>query len=650
MSKKQSTSSSTANVKGLQPQVQSGIDNFADPPELLNALPDVPGDSQKNVIPRGVQISGVKISFPRWSPLADEFDTEPDVWTVYVDRNRPVATGFYIGGDPVPPDPFPVDIPPVSILQTHGEKDLSYRVVHANGNVVDSLITPVFVDTHDPNLNNQPPAITLPADLSGPVTPAYLAGKLGLVCTIPRLADTRPGDTWHAYFGTADEVGITGSFPATGGAEVIFPTASIMAAGPGDYAIYYTATDRSGNVTQFSFPRTVTVQVSNPPVLGDLKVLEEPLVDKEEARNGVTVRLEDITDYLSTDIVRVFWNGALVDERSVGLFPILPFDFLVTYPTIALPGDEYTADVECTISRVSGGSDSVSTTVDVNLTEPGIGNPGPGPVDDNLEPPTVRGNEGHENRLVEADRNFPAIASFIIPPGLVAGDFIDIYYGTMGGTLASTYPVTGSEAPTFEVALPIAWTIIESYGNGTVPCYYKIRNAVNYKHSPSQDVIVETFSLTGLADPKFALLSPLGTLNCFNTLTPPLAPAPWEGVPVFIKDDVTLEVGDRVIVHAVRYAISDNTTPVGQPVETPEHEVMFNDVQNGFTVTFDLAAWFRDFTGTQGRGFVGVNWSVFRPSTGDRGISDEVQVRWDFRGAYPGGTCVPGSTRASGSL
>lgn len=650
MSKKQSISNSSPKAKNAQPQIPARVADYADPPTLLNALADVPGDSQKNVIPRAVQISGVKAEFPRWSPLADEFDTAPDVWTMFVDRNKPVATGFYVGGDPAPPDPFQVDIPPVAILQTHGEKELSFRIVHANGNVVDSEFTPLFVDTNDPNLNNQPPAITLPPDLSGDVTPEYLSDKPGLVCSIPRLADTRPGDTWHAYFGTPDELGITGSFPDTGAAEVIFSTASIMAAGPGDYAIYFTAMDRSGNVTQFSFPRTVTMRVSNLPELGDLEVLEAPLVNKEEARDGVTARLNDIAEYLSTDVVRVLWNGTLVGERPVGLFPIFPFDFTVEFATIALHGNEYTADVECTISRVSGGSDSATITVDVNMTEPGVGNPNPGPVDDNLDRPTIRGNEGHDNRLVEADRNFPATATFTIPPELVSGNFIDIYYGTMGGTLGSTYPVTGTELPTFEVSLPIAWAIIESYGNGNIPSYYKIRNAVNYKHSPSQDVIVETFSLSGLADPKFSLLSALGTLNCFDRETPPRVPAPWVGVPIFIKDDVTLEAGDRVIVNAIRYAHSDNTTPVGTPVQTLEHEVIFNDVQNGFTVTLDLAAWFRDFTGTGGRGWVGVNWSVFRPSTGDRGISSEVQVRWDFRGSFPSGTCVPGSTRARGSL
>ncbi|WP_206359351.1 hypothetical protein, partial [Pseudomonas viridiflava] len=118
-------------------------------------------------------------------------------------------------------------------------KEITYRIEHPSGNTSLSEITTVFVDATDPNYNNQPPAITLPADLTGDITPAYLADKLGLECSIPRMDDSRPGDTWQAFFGDADETGVSGEFPDTGIASVTFTTAAIMAAGPGDYAIRY---------------------------------------------------------------------------------------------------------------------------------------------------------------------------------------------------------------------------------------------------------------------------------------------------------------------------------------------------------------------------------------------------------------------------
>ena len=102
-----------------------------------------------------------------------------------------------------------------------------------------------------------------------------------------------------------------------------------------------------------------------------------------------------------------------------------------------------------------------------------------------------------------------------------------------------------------------------------------------------------------------------------------------------------------VTVHAARYAFLDPSVPVGDPIESIAREVTFNDVQNGFTVTLDLGEWFRAHTANGGRGWVGVTWSIFRPSTGDRGTSDVVQVQWDFRiSAPPVNSCVPDAVRA----
>lgn len=613
-------------------------DPLAPAPVMMNALPDVEGDDQRNVISRAVQLSGLQLSIARWFPLADEGEED----TVFIYAGATLI-GFYVynGDDPEPPDPVEISLTSVAPLQSHGSKEITYRIEHPSGNTSLSEITTVFVDATDPNYNNQPPAITLPADLTGDITPAYLADKLGLECSIPRMDDSRPGDTWQAFFGDADETGVSGEFPDTGIASVTFTTAAIMAAGPGDYAIRYIATDRAGNSSKFSFPRTVTVSVSEPPILGTLSVLEAPTVDKEEARNGVTVSLLTITDYLPEDVVRLFWNGSQVAERSVGVMPIFPFDFPVFYDQIALPGELYTANIECTVSRALA---PATTTVDVDLTEPGIGNPGPGPVDERLDRPVVRGGvEMLENQVVEEDRNENAIASFTIPESLVLGDFIDIFYGFMGGTQGATYMVTGTEAADFLVELEIAWSIIEFYGNGDIPCYYRIRNATNYKHSPSQNVAVSTYSLDGLADAQFTVTSSRGTLNCEAGLSP----RPWEGVPVFIKDTATLETGDMVTVHAARYAFTDPDAPIGDPIESSAREVMFNDVQNGFTVTLDLGEWFRAHSASGGRGWVGVTWSIYRPSTGDRGTSDEVQIQWDFRiSAPPENSCVPGASRA----
>jgi hypothetical protein len=215
--------------------------------------------------------------------------------------------------------------------------------------------------------------------------------------------------------------------------------------------------------------------------------------------------------------------------------------------------------------------------------------------------------------------------------------------------------VTGSEAPGFIVTRTVPWADIDGTGNGTIPLYCLIRDAVNYKHSPHQDVIVDVFNLSGLTDAIFNNAQVITGqpnfgyyINCTRN--------PWLGVPIKILDPGVLQINDEVMIEAVRYAYVPPGTPIGTPVGTPEQSAWFTinsaDVNLGLVVPMDLKAWFEDFTGTLGRGYVGVRWKLHRPSTGDRGISDEVRAAWDLVGSGGGvpGTCVPGASRRSGTL
>lgn len=614
-------------------------DPSAPAPTPTNLLPDVPGDSQTNVVSRAVQIAGLEITLPRWFPLADPGEID----TVFVSvENRVVDVHLFPGGTAIP-DPVPLTIKPGEYLQTHGTKTVSYRSVLANLNEATSDAVTVFVDALDPNLNNQPDAILLPLDLpGGVVTPSYLDDHGGVALTIPRPADSRPGDTYTVRWSVNDDLGLSGPVPDTGPIVVMFSRVRIIELGDGDKAITYEVRDRAGNATQTSFPRTVTVTLSEPPVLSDpiIETTPAPLITKERARNRVKVLIENIDDYLPTDRVQVYWGTSLIGDIPLGSFPVFPLEFYAEYPAIALPGDLYTVDVQYFVVRGTR-YPSLITSANVNLVEPGIGNPGPGPEDDTLELPVVTGSTGGTNVLVPDDNGEPATVTFTIPEALVLGDFIDVYYGTMMGQIAFTYPVTGAEPADFVVTGLIEWSLIDHYGNGTIPCYYRIRNAFNYKQSLAQDVAVDVFRLGGLEGITYQKINTTNnTILCTHR--------PWDlttgGVPVRIFDPAILKVGDRVIVRAVRYAFADPSTPIpGSEIPTPEREVGFNDVTNGFIVNLNLP-YFADFSGTGGRGWVGVSWSLFRPDTGDRGTSDIVQAEWDLRSGSSTGTCVPNST------
>ncbi|WP_192904182.1 hypothetical protein [Pseudomonas lactis] len=123
-------------------------------------------------------------------------------------------------------------------------------------------------------------------------------------------------------------------------------------------------------------------------------------------------------------------------------------------------------------------------------------------------------------------------------------------------------------------------------------------------------------------------------------------------MPVKILDPGLLMVGDKVVIEAVRYAFNAPGTPVGAPIETPEFELNSEHVNLGLTVPLDLKVWIQDVTGNNGRGIVGVRWRLLRPSTGDRGRSDEVKAAWDLVGSGGNipGYCVPNASRVKGTL
>lgn len=618
-------------------------------PLIDGLLPAIPGDTHRNIVNRAMQLGGVTLSVERWdrSGFANPFET----LTVFV-NDRPIHVDTYEATDALP-DPVVVDLGPKSALQSHGVKDIRVHVRNFGDNDVNYNIIRVYVDAQDSDYGAQPRSIGFD-DYGSELTPADLEGLLGLGFTIPEPVDRRGGDTRKVYVGTGitpleDVVPLTG--PITG----VIPTAVILEKS-GEIPVRYSLKDRSGNETVLSLPAYVRVRLNDPPVFGTVSVLEEPLVDKEEARNGATVRLQSLTGHLPSDVLVVLWGDIEIYRQPIGM-GVFPRDITAEFEAIAAGGDFYTADIKLFVERSGDGTyPGPSTSVDVNLREPGVTNPGIGPVDPALAKPDLVGGgplPSPPNHLTEKDREFDATATFLLPPGLASGDFIDFVYA---GNVVATYPVTGAEPAGFIVSVTVAWTDIDTTGNGNdIPLYCVIRDAVNYKHSPTQDVTVEVFNLSGLAtaifnnaqvitgQPNFSFY-----INCTRS--------PWLDVPIKILDSGMLQIGDEVMIEAVRYAYVPPASPIGVPVGTPVESGWFTitstDINLGLVVPMDLKAWFEDFTGTLGRGYVGVRWKLFRPSTGDRGISDEIRAAWDLVGSGGGvpGTCVPGASRRSGTL
>ncbi|NVZ85309.1 hypothetical protein HX836_26185 [Pseudomonas yamanorum] len=607
---------------------------------IIHTVPNDPNDpEQDNLVSVEEQLDGLPVTIPLW-PNAAEFAGEFDLVIARIDNFQVFSEEFE---GPITDD---VDIVVRSArLRSHGPKQFTYSVgLSGAPDVATSLPITVFVDTIDPNNNLKPNALLLPLDLpSNGVTPEYLVTHGGVTLTLPRPIDSRSGDTFKIFYGSGDPDGQTGTVPLTGPITYTFTTAQINASGPGDFLLDYQFFDRAGNDTQISIPRTLSVRLSDPPVLvAPVIPMAAPLVDKEEAREGVLVSVPAITGFLPNDVVHIFWNGIEFGTQRLGVTPIFPFEFVADYATIAAGGSDYTATVNYEVQRGTDNFPSPNATVDVNLVEPGTPVVGPGPIDPSLALPVVRGDSAVNNSLIATDLAGVITATFLIYEGHAAGEFIDLYYGMGEGDLASTYTVLGTEADTFVVTLPIAAGLIEKYGNGEIPCWYRVRNAINYKQSRAQDVRVDVFALTGLADPIFTNLFTDGSIRCPQT--------PWVNVPIRVFDPVSLKDGDRVVISAVRYEFVAGELPVvpvpGTAVDSPELGVGPAERLNGFTYNFVLP--YFDGDATRRRGWVEVMWSIIRDLPApERGSSDPVVVLWDIRSGAVGGTCVPTTLRGS---
>ncbi|WPN99686.1 hypothetical protein [Pseudomonas sp. MUP55] len=643
------------NAKGLQTSVNkpNTWPTALTPPAPadIHTLPDVAGDDQRNVVSAEQQREGIPITIPLW-PNPAEFPGDFDTLRVTIDGNEVYLDELE--------GPLTADVDIVlrsGRLRSHGPKEITYSVT-LDGLPPGEFSLPqeVFVDAIDPNGNNRPSALQLPADLpSEGVTPAYLATHGGVTLTLPRPVDSRPGDTLAVFFGETDDMGKTITVPVTGAVTVMYTTVEIQAFGEGDFLITYQYIDRAGNATQVSIPRTLSVRTNNPPVLQPPLVPNAGvLIDKEEARQGVLVTVPSIVDFHPNDWVHIFAGGIEFGSQRLGVTPIFDLEFVADYSTLRAGGTLYNVHFKYEIRRGLDVFPSGETIVAVDLVEPGEPIIGPGPVDPTLALPVVRGDSAVDNSLIASDLDGTIRVTFPIYAGrttLPSTEFIDVYYGTVGGEIAYTYELTGAEADGFMVSGTIQSAVVATYGNGNIPCWYVVRNANNYKESRKQEVSVNVFSLDGLADPVFTNLftpPPPSTeapfISCVQT--------PWVTVPIRIFDPVNLQDNDIVVIHAVRYLYNGATQPAtpvaGSEQDSPPLGIGPSERLNGFTHNFALP--YFDGDPTRRRGWLEVSWSISRNGPPpESGTSDAVSVKWDIRSSGETGTCAPTFLR-NGSL
>ncbi|AUG06431.1 hypothetical protein [Pseudomonas sp. S09G 359] len=607
-------------------------------PPIIHTLPDDAADpDQNNLVSADQQINGLPVTIPLW-PNATPFLGESDELIMYID-DIPVSLTS-VPGPVVGSQDITVNTPS---LRVHGRKIFKYSVrLHGAIDQAFSDPTSIFVDTHDPNNEFTPSALLLPVDLpSNGVTPEYLAANGGVTFTLPRPSDARGGDRYKVFYGVNDSDGKEGAALVPGPTLVTYTTAEILGFGEGSFLLRYQYIDRAGNDTDLSIGRNLPVTFNPAPAVSAPVVVQGPTVDRQEARDGVVVRVDSITNHLPDDFLAATWAGRRFYHQRLGTSPTMPMNLFPQYEDIAAGGEFYPGTVLLAVERGIESYPSPPTTVNVDLTVPGGPIVGPGPIDITLVLPEVIGDSAVPNSLVALDLAGEIHATFLMYAGHATDEVIDLYYGTGTGTLVATYTVQSTDSDTTVVDLMIPVDEVEAYGNGDIPCWYRVSNAVNYKQSQPQTVRVEAFALGKLSDPEFARLNIFGRIDCPET--------PWLGVPIRVFDPLLLKEGDLVTITAVNYAYTGpNPSPtppavIDSEVNTDPIPIGPEEVANGFTHNFMLPYFYGDAIDlTKNVGWVEVTWTLFRPSPIPmRGTSDPVHVIWSVRSGSSVGHCVP---------
>lgn len=410
--------------------------------------------------------------------------------------------------------PFQFRVPPEH-LTVDGEFDVWYTVKNDIGETETSRSVPLFIDILDPNWDEYPRPVTVPADL---VDDDYLATHGGIDCTFAMALDEKPADqiAWAwvksepTDWTSVVKLGVKPVDPAD--RTFTITTAQIEAAGSGTFYIVYVMADRAGNETHMAISQPVTVllgplpEVTAPPYLLLEPEWDNTVLDLLDAYAGVKVMIDEYTGWAPGDWIRVAWGAG--ESRPAEFYvpnpPVFPLGVPLDWPTML---GEYTATEggQSTPFSYRVRRDTVlfpplpdrsptnQIDVDFSVIGPGPIDPvdPPDPVHPGLKLITIKPPvSGTDNVLEEADR--AGVAKYEIELYDEVEDDHDIIVELAGFKLAP-YVIDG-ELPGDTLLQNLPWSFIDQVGaNGVYPARYSIGHptiGVNRRWSEVTDVTI----------------------------------------------------------------------------------------------------------------------------------------------------------------
>ncbi|UZE30851.1 addiction module component [Pseudomonas asplenii] len=500
-------------------------------PRVESALDDGEG-----LLPIAVLDAPVPVTFDVWdNPSTNE--TYQLLW------NRvPLGTPTPIEDDDAPGDRLTLWLP-VDVL-TQGQYQLAYRVHNTDNNsTTESFPTPIEIDTTAPGFPSLAP-LEFPIEVRDGLTREELT-QLGdiLPGTVHGYTGFDLGDRIRTFWGATEGPGGQVDEDDMAARKVIieFPRTFLESLGDFNGPVYYTVTDRAGNLSQDSTATDVLLLLNEPvtdlpaPIIVDYA---EP-IDHEQAQAGIEVSIPTSDLVGADDRILLHWGtvelGPFAPE-SFGQPIILRID--ANFETIERAGD---GDIRLRydLSReghVIGYSLPLDIVVRARLPVPGA-----------LRQPRIRGAspDAVDNLIDENDFERDASALIAWNPGFVEGQQLQLYWGGQPMFEPPYVISNGDVSAGRELNRPVPNSRFRPIGTGTdIRVRYSVTQAgnPNTSRSAEQGIIVRSREElpggpAGPQAPVFTDLNEHGAINPVNGR---------DGAPVHIAPYLNIREGDVI--------------------------------------------------------------------------------------------------------
>ncbi|WLG41740.1 hypothetical protein [Pseudomonas rhodesiae] len=533
------------------------------PPGALALLPiNIPGVDPADptgLIPAALMLAPLRVLIPMWAPPPEPLDT-PHILKLFWAR-----AGVVVYSDDLvvnsPPPPLPAEhemfIPLVVLREQSGPVELYYSVTDSFGG--ESVLDPkrtLTVDMSSPQLLNPADHLEFVVPPSPLMDEAYLINNPQVAFDVPLYTGRNDGDIIHFYLSNSANppvAGEDGTFELVSSTDplvVTLPADAFRRLSNGAAYVFFRIFDRAGNFSDRS--AGLPFQLALVPLPGDLPLpqivpprYDDLLINREDARAGVFVRITAYTDWAPMDQVIVYWKGRPTAVQPVNSFPCdveVPWSVLrgpLTDPLIA-----ETVPVRYEIIRGAlPPFPSFNIPVNVNLTIAGQDHVNaPALLNPDLPVAQVWGLTSNTQDVVNHDDNpAGARARVLLYDNPEPGQILRFYWNGTGPVATYTVQLGDVEGQlVFSSVIP--WAAMTGVINPALPVYYTTSNGVNDQRSPNTLVNVNTGALIQFNEPvlKHSLVGPAAKLACCSK------PEIFEGVGWYVAPDARFQLNDVV--------------------------------------------------------------------------------------------------------